>query len=178
MLLNVLAVGQTTENKKDLIPKLKAIIAEKPGTPQAVRAQEMLVIIDKGYSKNEAVNFNKTYSFNYSTEGNQSVIVLLDAEDDTDDAKKLISDFSNKKFKTNRVKVTMKTTVSETNFMLVQDFPSIKVAQEYIDAYKAGFEILDDLQDNKIFIISTENLKKLIETSKFDEYKLFYDDNY
>lgn len=178
MLLNVLAVGQTTENKKDLIPKLKAIIAEKPGTPQAVRAQEMLVIIDKGYSKNEAVNFNKTYAFTYSTEGNQSVIVLLDAEDDSDDAKKLISDFSNKKFKTNRVKVTMKTTVSETNFMLVQDFPSIKVAQEYIDAYKAGFEILDDLQDNKIYIISSENLKKLIETSKFDEYKLFYDDNY
>lgn len=178
MLLNVLAVGQTTENKKDLVPKLKAIIAEKPGTPQAVRAQEMLVIIDKGFSKNEAVNFNKTYAYVYSTEGNQSVIILLDAEDDSDDAKKLISDFSNKKFKTNRVKVSMKTTMSEKNFMLVQDFPNIKVAQEYIDAYKAGFEILDDLQDNRIYIISSENLKKLIETSKFDEYKLFYDDNY
>ena len=32
--------------------------------------------------------------------------------------------------------------------------------------------------NNKIYIISNENLKKLIETSKFDEYKLFYDDNY
>jgi hypothetical protein len=178
MLLNVLAVGQTTENKKELVPKLKAIITEKPGTPQAIRAQEMLVIIDKGFSKNEAVNFNKTYAYEYSTEGNQSVIILLDEEDDSDDAKKLISDFSNKKFKTNRVKVSMKTSMSEKNFMLVQDFPNIKVAQEYIDAYKAGFEVLDDLQDNKIYIISIENLKKLIETSKFDEYKLFYDDNY
>lgn len=178
MLLNVLAVGQTTENKKELAPKLKAIIAEKPGTPQAIRAKEMLDVLDKGFSKNEAVNFNKTYAFEYSTEGNQNVIVLLDVDDDSDDAKKLISDFSNKKFKTNRVKVSMKTSMSEKNFMLVQDFPNIKVAQEYIDAYKAGYEILDDLQDNKIYIISTENLKKLIETSKFDEYKLFYDDNY
>ncbi len=178
MLLNVLAVGQTTENKKELVPKLKAIITEKQGTPQAIRAQEMLVIIDKGFSKNEAVNFNKTYAYEYSTEGNQSVIILIDEEDDSDDAKKLISDFSNKKFKTNRVKVSMKTSMSEKNFMLVQDFPNIKVAQEYIDAYKAGFEVLDDLQDNKIYIISIENLKKLIETSKFDEYKLFYDDNY
>ncbi len=178
MLLNVLAIGQTTENKKELIPKLKAIISEKPGTPQAIRAKEMLDILDKGYSKNEAVNFNKTYSFEYSTEGNQNVIVLLDEEDDSDDAKKLISDFSNKKFKTNRVKISMKTTMSEKNFILVQDFPTIKVAQEYIDTYKSGFEILDDLQDNKIYIISIENLKKLIETSKFDEYKLFYDDNY
>lgn len=178
MLLNVLAVGQTTENKKDLAPKLNAIIAEKPGTPQAIRAKEMLAILDKGFSKNEAVNFNKTYAYEYSTAGNQSVIVLLDEEDDSDDAKKLISDFSNKKFKTNRVKVSMKTSMSEKNFILVQDFPNIKVAQDYIDAYKAGFEILDDLQDNKIYIISIENLKKLIETSKFDEYKLFYDDNY
>ncbi len=178
MLLNVLAVGQTTENKKELVPKLKAIIAEKPGTPQAVRAKEMLDVLDKGFSKNEAVNFNKTYAYEYSTTGNQNVIVLLDEEDDSEDAKKLISDFSNKKFKTNKVKVSMKTTMSEKNFMLVQEFPSIKVAQEYIDAYKAGFEILDDLQDNKIYIISNENLKKLIETSKFDEYKLFYDDNY
>ena len=178
MFLNVLAVGQTTENKKELVPKLKAIIAEKPGTPQAVRAKEMLDVLDKGFSKNEAVNFNKTYAYEYSTEGNQNVIVLLDVDDDSDDAKKLISDFSNKKFKTNRFKVSMKTSMSEKNFMLVQDFPNIKVAQEYIDAYKAGYEILDDLQDNKIYIISTENLKKLIETSKFDEYKLFYDDNY
>jgi ribosomal protein L21 len=178
MLLNVLAVGQTTENKNDLVPKLKAIMAEKPGTSQAIRAKEMLAILDKGFSTNEAVNFNKTYAYVYSTEGNQSVIVLLDEEDDSDDAKKLISDFSNKKFKTNRVKVSMKTSMSEKNFILVQDFENIKVAQDYIDAYKAGFEILDDLQDNKIYIISIENLKKLIETSKFDEYKLFYDDNY
>jgi ribosomal protein L21 len=178
MLLNVLAVGQTTENKNDLVPKLKAIMAEKPGTSQAIRAKEMLAILDKGFSTNEAVNFNKTYAYVYSIEGNQSVIVLLDEEDDSDDAKKLISDFSNKKFKTNRVKVSMKTSMSEKNFILVQDFENIKVAQDYIDAYKAGFEILDDLQDNKIYIISIENLKKLIETSKFDEYKLFYDDNY
>jgi ribosome biogenesis protein Nip4 len=138
----------------------------------------MLDVLDKGFSKNEAVNFNKTYAFEYTTTGNQNVIILLDEDDDSEDAKKLISDFSNKKFKTNKVKVSMKTTMTEKNFMLVQDFPNINVAQEYIDAYKAGFEILDDLQDNKIYIISNENLKKLIETSKFDEYKLFYDDNY
>jgi len=178
MLLNVLAIGQTTENKKDLIPKLKAIIAEKPGTPQAVKAKEMLDIIDKGYSKNEAANFNKTYMYDYIPTGVQYVIILLDEDDDSDDAKKLISDFSNKKFKTNRVKVSMKTSVSERNFMLVQEFPNLKIAQEYIDAYKGGYEILDDLQDNRIYIITNENLKKLIETSKFDDYKLFYDDNY
>ncbi|MEY3591486.1 MAG: hypothetical protein RLZZ38_443, partial [Bacteroidota bacterium] len=39
-------------------------------------------------------------------------------------------------------------------------------------------EYLDDYQNNKIYIISQENLKKLIESSKFDDYKAFFIDNY
>jgi hypothetical protein len=69
-------------------------------------------------------------------------------------------------------------TVAEKEFVLIQEFQSVKIAEEYINAYKAGFEYLDEFQNNKIFIINQENLKKLIETSKFDEYKVFYDDNY
>jgi 2-phosphoglycerate kinase len=76
------------------------------------------------------------------------------------------------------VKVSAKMTTTEKNFILIQEFPTIKIASDYISAYKAGSDVLDDLQDNKIFIITQENLKKLIETAKFDEYKLFYDDNY
>ena len=60
----------------------------------------------------------------------------------------------------------------------MQEFASITIANKFIDAYKAGFEFIDDLQDNKIYIITQENLKKLIETAKFEEYKLFYLDNY
>jgi hypothetical protein len=76
------------------------------------------------------------------------------------------------------VKVSQKMTLNETNFILVQEFQTAKIASEYINAYKAGFEYLDDFQNNKIYIINQENLKKLIETSKFDDYKVFYDDNY
>ncbi|MEY3075735.1 MAG: hypothetical protein RJB25_1379, partial [Bacteroidota bacterium] len=42
----------------------------------------------------------------------------------------------------------------------------------------AGATYLDDYQNNKIYIINQENLKKLIETSKFDDYKGFFIDNY
>ncbi len=179
MLLNVLAAGQLTENKKELLPKLKRIIDEKPGTDQAIRAKEMIDVINGGFSKNETVNFTKTYIYKFDSGVPQYAIVLLnDEEDDVDAAKNTISDFSAKKFKTTRVKVTAKMTTTEKNFILIQEFPTIKIAEEYINAYKAGAEILDDLQDNKIYIITQENLKKLIETAKFDEYKLFYDDNY
>jgi tetratricopeptide (TPR) repeat protein len=178
MLLNVLAMGQLTEDKTTLIPKLNQIIEEKPQTEQANRAKEMLEIIQLGYSKNEELDFNKKYFFEFVSDVTQYVIILLDNEDDMEDSKGTISDFTTKKFKSSKLRVSSKITLSEKSFILVQEFASISLADKYIDAYKAGFEFLDDLQDNKIYIITQENLKKLIETAKFEEYKLFYNDNY
>ena len=178
MLLNVLAMGQLTEDKSILIPKLNLIIEEKPQTDQATRAKEMLDIMQSGYSKNEEIDFNKKYFFEYVSDVPQYVIVLLDEDDETDLSKGTISDFAVKKFKSSKLRVSSKITLSEKSFILVQEFASITLANKFIDAYKAGFEFIDDLQDNKIYIITQENLKKLIETAKFEEYKLFYLDNY
>lgn len=178
MLLNVLAMGQLTEDKKTLIPKLNLIIEEKPQSEQAERAKEMLEIIQTGYSKNEELDFNKKYYFEFVSDVNQYVIILLDTEDDTDVSKSIISDFTTKKFKSSKLRVSSKITLSEKSFILIQEFESISLADKFVDAYKAGFEFLDDLQDNIIYIITQENLKKLIETAKFEEYKLFYNDNY
>ena len=171
-------MGQLTQDKSTLIPKLNLIIEEKPQTEQAKRAKEMLDIIQSGYSKNEELDFNKKYFFEYVSDVPQYVIVLLDEEDDTDFSKGTISDFAVKKFKSSKLRVSSKITLSEKSFILVQEFASISLANKFIDAYKAGFEFIDDLQDNKIYIITQENLKKLIETAKFEEYKLFYLDNY
>lgn len=178
MLLNALAFGQLNENKQDLVPRLTRIVEEKPKSDQATRAKEMLDIIKNGYSKSVPANFDKKSIFIDVPNAVQYVIVLLDADEDIEEARNAISDFSGKGFKLAKVKVSQKMTLNETNFILVQEFQTAKIASEYINAYKAGFEYLDDFQNNKIYIINQENLKKLIETSKFDDYKVFYDDNY
>jgi hypothetical protein len=178
MLLNALAFGQLNENKQDLVPRLTRIIEEKPKSDQATRAKEMLDIIKNGYSKSVPANFDKKSIFIDVPNAVQYVIVLLDTDEDIEEARNAISDFSGKGFKLAKVKVSQKMTLNETNFILVQEFQTAKIASEYINAYKAGVEYLDDFQNNKIYIINQENLKKLIETSKFDDYKVFYDDNY
>ncbi len=178
MLLNALAFGQLNENKKDLIPRLNRIVDEKPSSEQATRAKEMLAIIKNGYSTYTSANFEKKSIFTDIPNVSQFVIVLLDEDEDIEEARNAISDFSSKAFKLAKVKVTQKMTLSEKEFVLVQEFQSAKIAGEYINAYKAGFEYLDDFQNNKIYIINQENLKKLIETSKFEDYKTFYFDNY
>lgn len=179
LLLNALAFGQQIANKKELIPLLQRIIDEKPKSDQAVRAKEMLDIIQKGYSKFDVKQPSQEKSIFVDVPNvTQFVIVLLDEDEDADDARTTISNFSAKAFKTTKVKASVKTTLNETNFILISEFPTSKIAWDYLNAYKAGAEYLDDYQNNKIYIINQENLKKLIETSKFEEYKGFFIDNY
>jgi tetratricopeptide (TPR) repeat protein len=178
LLLNALAAGQLTENKTAIIPKLTNIIDEKPGSPQALRAKEMLDIITKGYSINEALPVPKQGIYTYNDSVTQFLIVLMDQEEDVNDARNDITDFNTKKFKSLKLKVQSKLTLNETGFILISEFESIKLANDYIFSYKAGYEQLDQWQNNRIQIITLENLKKLIESSNFESYKEFYDLNY
>ena len=179
LLLNALAVGQQATDKQVLVPLLQRIIDEKPKSDQAIRAKEMLDILKKGYSKFDANKPKKETSiFTDIPNVPQFVIVLLDDDEEADDLRTVVANFSTKAFKTAKVKVSVKTTLDEKNFILISEFPTSKIAWDYLNAYKAGAEYLDDYQNNKIFIINQENLKKLIETSKFDEYKGFFIDNY
>ena len=178
LLLNVLVAGQLTEDKQSLLPRLNNIIDEKPSSDQAKRAQELIDILKKGYSINLALPTPKTSVFNYNDTVTQFVIILLDEEEEVGDARNAISDFTTKQYKVAKLKVASRMTLTEVPFVIVTEFNSIKLATDYINAYKASYQFLNDWQNNRIQIITQENLKKLIESSNFDAYKEFYDLNY
>jgi hypothetical protein len=178
LLLNVLAYGQLTQDKKLLIPKLKNVIEEKPGTPQADRAKELLTILEKGVSTFEPYRPKSNGVFVFNDSVPQFVMVLLDAEEDFDELKSSVSDFSTKTFKKSKPKVTSAMTLKETNMVLVSDFKTIAAAMDFVNLYKASTDVLGEYQNNKISIITQENLKKLIESDNFEGYKTFYDLNY
>ena len=178
LLLNVMSMGQITSDKNTLVPKLKNIIEEKPGTPQADRAKELLTIIEKGYSTFEPYvpKSNGIFVFNDSVA--QFVMVLLDQEEDFEDLKSSVSNFTSKQYKKSKVKITTAMTSKETQLLMVADFKSIALAQDFVNLFKASVESLGEYQNNKILIITQENLKKLIESDNFEGYKTFYDLNY
>ncbi|MDG2153710.1 MAG: hypothetical protein P8K10_07220 [Crocinitomicaceae bacterium] len=178
LLLNVFAYGQVTENKEEIVPLINRVIDEKPGTPQADIAQELLDILKNGFSKNDSINFDPEYIYKYDDSEKHFVIVLLDEDDDEEDVKYGVSAFNKKKHKAKKLKTSSNLTVNKTAFVLVKEFENIRLAQEYINSYKAGYEILDEYQDNKIYSIGKNNLKILIETSNFEEYKSFFIDFY
>ncbi len=178
LLLNALAKGQLTTNKNDLIPILKNIVEEKPGTPQAIRAKELLTILEKGVSVFQPYVAKSNGIFVYNDSVPQFIMVLLDDEEDFDDLKATVSDFTSKSYKKNKLKVTSALSTKETKMVLVADFKSSALAMDYINLYKASIDVLGEFQNNKILIISQENLKKLIESDNFEGYKTFYDLNY
>ena len=177
LLLNVLAYGQITSDKKALEPKLKNIIAEKPGTPQATRAQELLDLMKKGISKFEPYvpKSNGIYVFNDSVP--QLVLVALDEGEELEELKYEVSNIAALAGK-NKLKVTSALTLKGRNLVLVSDFKSKGMAMEFLQQVKTSFYESEIFNDNKILIITQENLKKLIETDTFDSYKDFYDLNY
>ena len=178
LLLNVFANGQIKENKEELVPLINRVIEEKPGTPQADIAQSLLDILKNGFSKNELVNFDPDYIYSYDDTEKHFFIVLLDEDDEVEDVQRAVTGFNNKKHKSKKLKVSSNLTMDKTSFVLVKEFDKIKSAQEYINSYKAGYEILDEYQDNKIYSIGIKNLKILIESSNFEEYKSFFTDFY
>ena len=178
LLLNVFANGQLTENKEELVPLINRVIDEKPGTPQAEIAQDLLDILENGFSKNDSINFDPEYIYKFDDTEKHFVIVLLDEDDEEEDLKYGVSGFNKKKHKSKNLKTSSNLTMNKTPFVLVKEFENIRLAQEYINSYKAGYEILDEYQDNKIYSIGKNNLKILIESSNFEEYKSFFIDFY
>ena len=178
LILNVFANGQLTENKEELVPLINRVIDEKPGTPQAEIAQDLLDILENGFSKNDSINFDPEYIYKFDDTEKHFVIVLLDEDDEEEDLKYGVSGFNKKKHKSKNLKTSSNLTMNKTPFVLVKEFENIRLAQEYINSYKAGYEILDEYQDNKIYSIGKNNLKILIESSNFEEYKSFFIDFY
>ena len=180
LLLNILAFGQITADKNELIPKLKTLLEEKPGTPQAIKAKELLEILAKGVSSFTPYKPNKSSIYHFNDTVNQFVLVLpdLEREDDFNNFKGTISDFTTKNFKKSKLKITTALTLKGANLLLIADFKSVTLAREYVNTFKASFEDLGEYQSNKCLIITQENLKKLIESDNFEEYKVFHDLNY
>jgi tetratricopeptide (TPR) repeat protein len=180
LLLNALAFGQITSDKKAIIPRLNILVEEKPGTPQADRAKELLEILAKGVSSFTPYQPKSNGIFKFNDTIVQLVLILpdMDAEEDFDDLKSTVSDFTTKNFKKSKLKITSALTLKGASLLLVADFKTLTLAREYVNTYKSSIDELENYQNNKCLIITQENLKKLIESDNFEEYITFHDLNY
>ena len=180
LLLHVFAMGQITEDKSSLEPLIQKVLDEKPGTPQAEIAEDLLKILKDGFSENESLSFEPDYIYKRAFSEKHYVFILLDKEEDEEleDLKSAVKGFNKKKHKAGGFQVSTSKTAKKEPFVLVKEFTDSREAQSYINTYKAGYEYLEEFQNNAIYSIGKTNLKLLIESSKLTEYKSFFDDFY
>lgn len=178
MLLKALSIGQTSSDKKEMLPVLNLIIKEYPKSDEEAKAQEMINIINKGYSKNEPADFTSKSVYSYNEDAEHWAIIVLDAKDNSNMAKNKISDFNHEYFSRDKLKVSSKIFGNDTSVVLVQKFTNDTRGQAYLRIYKSTKKHLLDLKDAKILLISQDNMKILFERKNFKEYELFYDEFY
>lgn len=178
MLLKALSIGQTSSDKKEILPVLNLIIKEYPKSEEEAKAQEMINIINKGYSKNEPADFTSKSVYSYNEDAEHWAIIVLDAKDNSNMAKNKISDFNHEYFSRDKLKVSSKIFGNDTSVVLVQKFTNDTKGQAYLRIYKSTKKHLLDLKDAKILLISQDNMKILFERKDFKEYELFYDEFY
>lgn len=178
MLLKAMCMGQTLEDKKQLLPVLEMAVAEYPETPEALKAQEMIDIINNGFSLNEIVDFRNKTDFVYNDQLKLSVIIFLDENVSANDAKVKVTDFHREFFSRDGLKVNSKIFGTNQGVIIVDEFEDESAAAAYIRVYKKTRKYLLDLQNAKIMMITNENMRVLFKKGKTDEYDKFYEEYY
>jgi hypothetical protein len=176
-LLRVTAKANITADKTSLIPDLTQITTEFPGTDQEKRATEMIKIIQDGYSKNDSIS-KKISPYVYNDEAVHYIIIITEKSTNSTDVQNKINSYNSDKFSNLKLKSST-LVLSETNsLILLKEFKSLKKGKEYVTSYKAAKRELGKFNELKIYLISADNLKKLLELKKLDEYEMFHDENY
>ncbi|MGJ8661543.1 MAG: tetratricopeptide repeat protein [Bacteroidota bacterium] len=178
MLLKAMCQGKLNEDKKTLLPTLTKLITEFPSTPEADKAQQMIDIINNGYSVNQPVDFSNKSIYSYDDKARLYVLVFLDSTTNSSLAKTRIVDFNREYFSRDKLKVNSKIYSDNQSIVLIDDFETEMDAAKYQRVYKSTRKHLLDLQKAKVIIISQDNLKILFQTQKLEEYDNFYDEYY
>ena len=178
ILLKAMCIGQTSEDKKQLLPILEMAITDYPGTPEALKAQEMIEVINNGYSVNLEYEFGHKSDYIYDDKAKLSVIIFLDEKVSANDAKVKITDFHREFFSRDRLKVNSKIFGSNQGLIVVDEFENESAASAYIRVYKKTRKYLLDLQNAPIMMITNENMRILFKKGTTDEYDKFYEEYY
>lgn len=179
MLLKALSLGQLNVDKSPLVPVLNQLVEEYPNTPEEAKAKEMLNIIKNGYSANIESDFSKKEVYTYDDKAELWVVIFPTVEDQKNLGltQSNVSDFNKEFFSRSRLSTDLKVLGGDVNVIVVKKMNE-KEAKAYLDKFKKTKKYLGNLQSAKTFFISKENLVKLLETNKLEEYEYFYLENY
>ena len=180
MLLQAMSMGQVKDDKTELLPVLNALVAEYPGTDEAIRAKELIALIKNGVPENEIVDFSIPVEiFSYDDDEGFYVMIYLENGESSTDARTSVANFNREFFSRARLKSPQaQIYTTDLGFVVVKDFEEEADAEDYLMAFQRTKKHLGNLRTNKIIYITPENYRTLLKDRKLNEYEQFFNDNY
>jgi hypothetical protein len=154
------------------------VIDEYPNTPMSQRAQTLIDVIKNGYSPDIVAEFGKASEFEYSSNLPLLMIVMLDAKDNPNLVKTNISNFNREFFSEDKLKAVNSQLDTDRPFMIIRDFPNEAKAKKYMTSFQKTKKHVADLQGKQMFLITTENFAKFVNSKNLEGYLRFYEDFY
>ena len=178
MLLKAMCLGKTERDKKKLLPVLETLVAEYPGTAEAERGQEMIDIINNGYSEN--VTFEEgSQIYTFDERAKMRVVVFLPKGVSSQSGVSRVASFNNEYFGREGLEIDSKLFgKDQQGIVMIKEFDDEIKATSYITAFKNTKKHLLTLNEAKIFMISKENMVTLFQRMSLPEYEKFYKEYY
>ncbi|MGV3631108.1 MAG: tetratricopeptide repeat protein [Bacteroidota bacterium] len=176
MLLKALSIAETSEDKTEMLPVLKQVIAEYPGTMEEKKARELIEIQEKGYSAFVESNFENKSIYKYEDNADQWIIIIPEKKLNLSTAKNRVTDFNREFYNKNKYTVVTKVLGMDQNVIVVKEMSEEK-GRDYIRTYKKTKKLME-MQDAKIMMITQENMKILFDSQVLSTYEDFYSEFY
>ena len=97
---------------------------------------------------------------------------------DVNKSKNKVADFNKTSFSKDQLKTKSVFLNTSDQMILVENFKNLNDAMDYYTAFKVNKGGVSDLQKQKFFIISPENLTKLYLEKNIKNYEIFFKDFY
>lgn len=176
-LLQAMAMGQINSDKTSLLPVLEQAIAEYPETDVAVRAQELIELINKGVPPFEEFFIADAELFTMDSKEFYAMVFLTESQNSNTSANS-VSNFNRDYFSRLRLSTSSQIYDKNTSFVMVKNFNTVGEAKDYIRDFRKTKQHVGNLKDNEIMFISRENFKVMLQSLKITEYREFFENTY
>lgn len=183
-LLSAFCLGQT-EGKDAYVNALRDVVANFPGTPEEVKAKEILRFLKGDQDAFIQIRESELEKFNFKEEENKMhfILVLLYNPEErmTNKIKISISDYHENYHRQDKLKMTSVELDTESNnpILVIRKFDNARQALKYVEGVmKKPLEYIQEFDNWEILAVTQNNYREILRLKSLSEYKSFYKKTY
>lgn len=179
-ILEAMCLGNM-EGKEAYVEALKKVIGSYPGTPEEIKARDMLLLL--GEYQGSRLNLSSAPKFEPDPTGIHFILVMITDHKDADaqDVKVSISNFNRKYYNLDKLKISSLRFDTQGNqtLVLVRSFKDAATAMKYFEnAKKNGGEFAPSGTNYEIFPVTQNNYREIVKQKSIEPYRPFFSANY